>query len=421
MTNIFRVMRYEMWRTLRRKGFLFSTFGLPLILFALSQFWQFLAPTPADIVRQTQQIAAQFDGPERVAVVDLSGQLSDVQIDEVTYIATEEEARAALDAGEFDTVYIVPADYAETGMARQIIPTISLDGISAGPLRSLAVLELQGELDPAVIDRIRQPSVITQINLTELENGGSNAQSDLSAEEREEANFAVIYVFAMLFIITIFTGSGYLMQSVIEEKETRVIEVLITSVRASQLLAGKVLAQAVMALMQIAVWIGMGLILFMLQGDFLRQNLGFLAGIVIPVEALPILLVYFFLGYFMLAAFFGMVGALSNSATEGPQLASVIIIPVMIPLFAAPAFLADPNSAVAVICSLFPITAPLGMPMRMLLTNVPFLEVVLSIGLLVVSLVGIYWLAGRFFRVQTLLAGRTPKLREIPRLVFGRA
>ncbi|NOG52215.1 MAG: ABC transporter permease [Chloroflexi bacterium] len=131
----------------------------------------------------------------------------------------------------------------------------------------------------------------------------------------------MIYVFAMLFIITVFTGSGYLMQSVIEEKETRVIEVLITSVRASQLLAGKVLAQAVMALVQVSVWIGMGLILLVLQGDFLRQSLPFLVGIIIPVSALPILLVYFILGYFMLAAFFGMVGALSNSATEGPQLA----------------------------------------------------------------------------------------------------
>jgi len=70
---------------------------------------------------------------------------------------------------------------------------------------------------------------------------------------------------------------------------------------------------------------------------------------------------------------------------------------------------------------LFPVTALLGMPMRMLLTNVPVMEVALSIGLLAVTLMGVYWLAGRFFRVQTLLAGRLPKLREIPRLVFGRS
>ncbi|KXK54306.1 MAG: Na+ efflux ABC transporter permease-like protein [Chloroflexi bacterium OLB13] len=421
MTSIFRVMRYEMGRTLRRKGFLFSTFGLPLILFALSQFWQVLAPTPGEMIRDIQQVATQFNTDKRVAVVDLSGQLSDVTAEGVTYLASEDEAVAALNADEFDTVYVIPADFGETGIARQILPTISLEGISGEPLRSLAVLELQGELDAAVVDRIRQPSVITQINLAELERGTNGASSDLSAEDRENANFTVIYVFAMLFIITVFTGSGYLMQSVIEEKETRVIEVLITSVRASQLLAGKVLAQAVMALVQVSVWIGMGLILLVLQGDFLRQSLPFLVGIIIPVSALPILLVYFILGYFMLAAFFGMVGALSNSATEGPQLAAVIIIPVMIPLFAAPAFLSDPNGAVPVICSLFPVTALLGMPMRMLLTNVPVMEVALSIGLLAVTLMGVYWLAGRFFRVQTLLAGRLPKLREIPRLVFGRS
>lgn len=421
MISIFRVMRYEMWRTLRRKGFLFSTFGLPLILFALAQLWQVLAPTPGEMVRDVQRIAEQFDGPERVAMVDLSGQMGDVDIDQVTYVATEEEAIARLHAGEFDTIYVIPADFAESGKARQIIPIISLEGISISPLQSLAVLQLRNELDAAVIDRIRQPSVVTQINLTELENGGRRAQSDLSVEERENADFAVIYISAMLFILTIFTGSGYLMQSVIEEKETRIIEVLITSVRASQLLAGKVLAQAVMALLQVAVWIGFGVILLMLQGDFLRQNLTFLAGIVIPVESLPILLVYFILGYFMFAAFFGMVGALSNSASEGPQLSVIVVLPALIPLFTSPTFLTDPNGIVPVICSLFPITAPLGMPMRLLLTNVPFFEVALSIGLMGIALIGTYWLAGRFFRVQTLLAGRAPKLREIPRLVFSRS
>jgi ABC-2 type transport system permease protein len=157
------------------------------------------------------------------------------------------------------------------------------------------------------------------------------------------------------------------------------------------------------------------------QGPFLRQMIPFLANLSLPVEQLPIVAVYFLVGFFMFAALFGMVGALSNSAQEGPQMTVVFVLPAMIPLWVTYAFVTDPNGTVPTLLSMFPLTAPIAMMMRLVVTDVPLWQVGLSLAILVGFVIALYWLAGRLFRVQILLSGKMPRLRDIPKLVFSQS
>lgn len=421
MVNIWRVMSYEISRTMRRKGYLFATFVLPFLLFALSFVWQRLAPTPEQMVRDAQTLAQQMDGLTTVGFVDLSGEFSGVEAEGIVRFEDEAAAVEAMQRGEIEAVYILPEDYAETRTAREIIPQMAMDDITGQPLIMLAAAALESELEEAHIMRLQNPANVTTVDLNTVDAEGNPIASDTTPEEQEDAGFTLVYIVALLFIMTTFTGSGYLMQSVIEEKENRLIEVLITTVRPSQLLAGKVLAGGVMALFQVGMWVVIGLLLMQVQGPFLTQMIPFLANVTLPVEQLPIVAIYFLVGFFMFAALFGMVGALSNSAQEGPQMTVVFVLPSMIPLWVTHVFVTDPNGTVPTLLSMFPLTAPIAMMMRLVTTDVPLWQVGLSLAILVAFVLALYWLAGRLFRVQILLSGKLPRLRDIPRLVFSQS
>ena len=160
------------------------------------------------------------------------------------------------------------------------------------------------------------------------------------------------------------------------------------------------MAQGVMALFQVVVWGVISVFLFSLQSSFLTQNIPFLASIIIPTQSLPVMVIYFLLGFFLFAAAFGAVGALSNSSQEGSQYTIVFVIPAMIPYFLMSQLVSDPNGPLAVILSIFPITAPITMIARSTMVAVPLWQVVVSVVVLGVTVLGAFWLAGRLFRAQ---------------------
>jgi ABC-2 type transport system permease protein len=207
------------------------------------------------------------------------------------------------------------------------------------------------------------------------------------------------------------------MQGVIEEKETRVIEILVASLRPSQLLIGKILAYGTLGLLQFVVWLG-GMLFVLSQADFF-SSIAILGQFSLPPATVPLMLVYFVLAYLFFASAYGILGALSTSMREGPQFAVIFTLPAVAPLWFTSLFIATPDAPLVVGLSLFPLTAPLGMLQRVLVSDVPAWQIALSLVLLALTIVGVMWLAGRVFRVQTLLAGQLPKLRDLPRLVRG--
>jgi len=145
--------------------------------------------------------------------------------------------------------------------------------------------------------------------------------------------------------------------------------------------------------------------------------LGAIANIELPLSLLPILFLYFVLAYLLFAGLYAVIGAISNSMREGPQYAVIFTLPAALPFYFISVFSSTPDAALPVIMSLFPLTAPIAMTLRLLVAPVPAGQIALSLGLLALGVVAAIWAAGRAFRVQVLLAGQPPKFRELGKLL----
>lgn len=415
MTNhIWQVFAYELQRNLRRKGFLFTTFGIPILAYILFFGYQFISSRSSggEDIATTITESEQFQGIEKAGYVDHSGLFTDpgdLRSVLLSY-ANEESAQQAMDAGEIDIYYVFPENYLDTGDVVAYMPRFSIAQATESLVQQLVYAHFAQNVDPILMSRLISPATINEVNLQRDATGETTSNFDV--------DFPVIYLFVMIMMISQFTTNGYLMQTIIEEKETKLIEILISALRPTQLLIGKILALGVLGLVQIAVWLGAVLLLAQIAGN-VGTTLLFLLNISIPTGTVILFLVYFVLGYLFFAAAYGMVGAISNSMQEGPQFAVIFVLPAVIPLYFMTIFITQPDGALATALSLFPITAPLSMIMRLTISTVPAWQVILSIVLLILTNVGMMWLAGRLFRVSTLLSGQSPKLRDIPKLLRG--
>ncbi len=413
--HIWQVFLYELKRNVRRKGFLFTTFGIPLIGYVLFFGYQIIndlngsnAAGALDILQ-----SSQFQGIQRAGYVDHSGQFADPGglSDVLTRYADEADAQAALQAGDIEVYYVIAADFMQTGNVTLFMPQFALAKATDAPIRQLTLRQLTAGLDQNVYARLLNPVQLREINLQRDATGGTEANFD--------ADFAVVYIFAVALMMSVFVTNGYLMQTVIEEKETRLIEVLISGMRPTHLLAGKILALGLLGLAQIVVWVAAVLLLARIAAGGVAPALAVLAGLSIPPGAILVLFLYFVFGYLFFAAAYGIVSAVSSSMQEGPQLAVIFTLPAVIPLYFLPMFISTPDGPLAVALSLIPVTAPLSMVMRISLVAVPAWQIILSLLLLAALDALMIWLAGRAFRVNTLLAGKTPGLRDLPKLLRG--
>ena len=417
------VFLYELRRNLGRKGYLFMTFGIPLIAFALLLGYQFITQqTGAGAGSQaaedpTQSLVEQlnFESAKHAGYVDLSGMFQKVgSLSSVlTRYPDEAAALAALEQGEIPLYYVIASDYLKTGEVTLVQPKLNISQIETGPVQRLILNTLSEGVDPQVFQRLINPSNLQETNLS-LVSAESGAQN-------EDTSFVIVYVFAIALMMGLFTTNGYLMQSVIEEKETRLIEILLSSLRPFELLAGKILALGLLGLLQMTVWVGSIFLLARISRlDAVASTaLALFADFTLPPALLPLLIVYFVLSYLVFASLYSIVGALSNSMREGPQYAAFFTLPAVAPLWFLQVFVTTPNDPLPVALSLFPLTAPIAMIQRLVITSVPAWQIVVSVVLLALTVVATMWLAGRLFRVQTLLAGQPPRLRDLPRLVRG--
>ncbi|MBL8155791.1 MAG: ABC transporter permease [Anaerolineae bacterium] len=414
------IFRHELRRNFLRKGYLFMTFGVPLLGFALFFGYQFISEMNSRNAPADQMPAGGVAGFEELGqgirtagYVDQTGMFPDPgdMRDVFTPYADEVAAETALNAGEIDVYYVIPADYLETGDVTLVMPRFSLSQVSSTPVRQLILGELSQGVDQNLFNRLVNPVNFREINLQRDATG--------QTENNFDTDFLVVYLFAIVMMLSVFTTNGYLMQTVIEEKQTRLIEIFVSTVRPIQLLGGKILAMGSLGLLQVAVWMGAILLLGRIAAGNAVPALAALGGLSLDPDKLIVFALYFVFGYLFFAAAYGAVGAISNSMQEGPQFAVIFTLPAVIPFYFLSIFIATPDAPLPTILSIFPVTAPLSMVMRVALTTVPVWQIILGLALLAVFDGLMIALAGRMFRVQSLLAGQTPKLRDLPRLLRG--
>ena len=215
-------------------------------------------------------------------------------------------------------------------------------------------------------------------------------------------------VFMGLLLMGIMTGGQIMLTSTIEEKSTRVVEVLLSAVSPMELMAGKLLGAVAASLLLIAVYLGLGVAAL---ASFS------LAGLLDPL-LIVYLLIFFLLGFFVIGSLMLAVGAAVNDLTEAQSLQMPLMLIVMVPWFIWPAISRDPNSALAVTVSHLPPVNTFGMVLRMASSQPPpWWEVWLSIGTGLLSVAAAVWVAAKVFRIGLLMHGKPPNLRTLIRWV----
>lgn len=312
--------------------------------------------------------------------------------------ANEADARAALDAGRIQAYYVLPADYLSTGQLR----VVHLDQLKSSPrvqFYDFLSANLLKNTDPVIANRlVKGAEIIVQ-----------SPDGTRSISSKNWFNVLIPIVSGIAFIIAMFSTGGYLMQAVVEEKENRTMEVIITSVSPNQLIAGKIIGDISVGLSQMILW----LVFIVIPILAFRNSVTFLQGIQIGPQTLVLLVFVMFPAFVLVSAMMAAIGATVSEAREGQQMVGMISLPIWVPYMLTTLLMSNPNSPLAVGLSLFPLTAPLTMLMRDGLTILPAWQIALSSAILVLTAVATIWLAGRAFRIGMLRYGKRLKLREI--------
>ncbi len=402
------IARHEYLVNVRRPGFLIVTGLVPLLglvvllLAALAS-----GPTASALERV-------FVGRQVTGVVDHSGIFTPLlpEYAEVYRLYPDEaRGREALAAEEVDRLVLVPSDYLDTGQITIVARStgfIAVEIEDATDLDRFFVAHLAREIpDPRLRARLVDPFEPTLVTLGQESSPAEGGPLSIVGR------FVVPYVLSILLIMTIFVSSGYLLRSVAEEKTNRVIEILLSSVTAQELLAGKVIGLGALGLTQIGVWL--------LSGFGLSGGAFLLLGMVIPLFAQPTVLllaaVYYVLGFLMYAVLMASVGALGTDVQEAQQLAGIFSLLAAVPLMLASVFFANPDSVLIRAISWFPLTAPTAMMLRLPMAQVPALDIGVSILSILVTTPLILWLGAKLFRLGLLMYGKRPGVREILRLL----
>ncbi|HSW58286.1 MAG TPA: ABC transporter permease [Dehalococcoidales bacterium] len=394
------IFKNELLTTLRRKGFIITTLALP-VLGAL-----------ALLVFQIVSTIIQPDRTEeitRVGYVDQVGIFQGfTQQDRVHLIAydTPLAANQALVAGEIKEYLVIPPDYLVTGLIGRFTMRTEIEA----PAGTVSAIEtflvgnlLRDAVSPEVAARVFNPLFLSNVILDES-GQPSTGRGGLEG-------YLIAYVFAFLLLMSIFTASGYLLQGLSEEKENRVMEILLSSVSTRQLITGKVLALGAVGLIQIVLWLVSGFILVRIASDTIG---GLFATLTFPPEVIILCLVYFVLGYFVYAVLMAGIGAVAPTQRDGGQMSLILTLSGSVPFMLMPFIIENSTHVVTRILTLFPLTAPLTVMIR-INSGVPLWEILLSLLLLALSIWGGLLLASKVFRIYLLMYGKTPGLKEIIR------
>lgn len=228
------------------------------------------------------------------------------------------------------------------------------------------------------------------------------------------ATMITAYVIGIMFLQLIMVYGQNAMRSVLEEKNNRIVEVIVSSVHASQLMAGKVLGIAAVAVLQVGIWVGFSALVSS-QGGRLGMSTGALRAVQLSPSVWATILVFFILGFVLYAAMYAAAGSTVTSEQEAQQLAVPLMLPLIVPIIFIMPVLTDPLGSTARTLSLIPLTAPVVMPMRAVATEIPAIEIAASIALLLAGVAAVLWLAGKIYRVGILSTGKKPSLGELVR------
>lgn len=403
-------LRELIWN-IKRKEFIFMTFGLPFFMIALMiipfVIGIFSLPQSQNIgyVDSTGKLEIPPDVPTTISDIEDNPLLKKIGTPDVKYgfteFASQVDAMDSLLRDEIDAYFIFPEDYFEKG---EVFYYSKKSGFSPTAhmslMESILLENLLSDVPPEKAARIKNPAILKSTTLDEK--GKEVEGSGLT-------RFLVPYFFGVLMMVSIFASSNFLLMGVVEEKESRIAEILLSSANPFQIMSGKILGLAVAGLIQVTVWLIMAAI----------PSVTLLSAAIITPGIVLLAVIFFIPGYLLYSSIMASIGAISTSMREGQQIASLISLLAVIPIILAPYILENPNTTLSKIFTLFPFTSPIVVMLRSSVGGLPIIEMGLSLAILIVTVYVFFRLSGRVFRLGFLIYGRRPTPMEILRNLKG--
>jgi len=420
MRKIWLVVKREYLTRVRTKGFIIGTIALPLFTIAVLILPVIMARRQVghtqqiDIVDQTGALAANImagldeklpNGQPAYRVVRTVDQPGDLP-------ALRKQLRAEVNAGKLDGYFIVPQDVLTGKPAEFYSKNPAAELTSLGTIRratSGAVISL----------RLKQRGFQAE-KLNDLVRGVEVTFIKITREgevEEKGQTFMTAIIMAMVLYMTLLVYGVMTMRSVLEEKNTRIVEVLVSSLRPFQLLMGKIVGVAAVGFTQYIIW---GICGSLLAGYGAAMATAFSPGadlpkIELPVSHLVYLATFYLAGYFLYASLYAAAGAMVSSDEEAQQVQMPMTLMIIVSFLLFTVILRSPNSTLAVVLSLIPFFAPILMILRISIQTPPFWQIAASLALTFMTALGTVKFSAKIYRVGILMYGKRPSLAELVR------
>lgn len=415
--NLWTVAKREYTSRIRTKGFWISTIALPLFMGAV-------LVVPSLILDRTSS-------RQELAVVDTTGQVAEVLAEDLTRRGRTQDEPIRFDVRivePTDDLDALRADLDRQVLEEEIQAWVWIDEESLAEDRfeyraeNVSNFLTQEVLEDAVsevvremrladagfdTERISELSRSMEIETFRVSEEGSEAEGALGGLALAFGFFFTLYMLLLVY-------GQQILQGVLEEKSSRIVEVVLAALTPSELLGGKMVGICLLGLTQLSIWLGTALIL---TSPGVAGMLAFLPeDSILPSISFAMVVhfvLHFLLGYFLYASFYAALGSAFNDLQEAQQLAGVAMIFIVAPVFFLGPSINDPGSTLAVVTSLIPPMTPLLMPVRIALEMPPWWQLALGYGLTLLTTSTMIWFAGRIYRTGILMYGKKPTIQEI--------
>lgn len=411
MKKVLLIIQREYVTRVRKKSFIVMLLAVPLLLAGMTKLIAYVA-------KDSDQISK----PQTVKVIDEShlfeGKLKNAK--NIQFIPTDEpleKAKAGLKDNEDLSVLLISKDYAHKPVQffSKKKPSFTLTGEVENQMNQIASTNtmLANHIDTALINKA-QKNKVTVSAMEVTETGTKDADVGTS--------MGVGIACAILIYMSLFIYGAQVMRGVIEEKTSRIIEVIISSVKPFQLMLGKIIGVGLVGLTQFTAWIVLSVIATKVAGS---SSTGGIMGALQTLQSIPFgyilgcFLFYFITGYLLYSALFAAVGSAVDSETETQQFMFPITLPLLFTyLLSVTVLFRAPDSPLAVWLSMIPFTAPVAMMVRIPFGGVPDWQLGLSMFMMVAGFLFTTYVAARIYRVGVLMYGKKASYKELVKWFF---
>ncbi len=421
MKKILTVIKREYIQIVRTKGFIIGTILGPVFMLALIVVpvaLQFVAVDQQEkigVIDETREIFMELDkkldqqlkdGTRRYLLVnfELTGDVEELK----------QQLNNKVLKKELNAYIHIPKDISSGGEAEYVAEHVSdfnKRGSISSALSSIVIgKRLRGEgLDPARISEFMRPVGLSTKKVTTR-----------GVEKDTGGTFILAYVLVLILYMTLIFYGQIILRGVIEEKTSRMVEIVLSSMRPFQLMAGKIVGIAAVGFTQYAIWALFGLVATRYSKSLITR--AFPAAAAFEMPSVPsyifIYFVLFFIGgYFLYSTMYAAIGSMVNSEKEAQNLIMPVTMFLVVPILLMMFIIRSPNSTLSVVLSVIPFFSPILMLLRICILLPPFTQIAASILILVLTTMSMIWITAKIYRVGILMYGKRPNFAEIVKWV----